>query len=261
MRALVALFLLTILAGCNRHPIPVVAKPASSTGSVVDGQENKDRVVVGSSRAVDAAVAGTPAQAAVNAATEAQRMAVAAAPAAEVKKALDERDVIIKNQTLEADRLRAEVASLKDAELKTQARTLRFIGVGALLVAGLLGYAHQYGMSGASLLTGVICFGLAQLISQPWFMPAVGGLTVVAIVAFGVAAWHSYKKGTLVKDTEAEAAELKATLAKVVPALDEAIKSVDSSAQDKIIGALRGVMDGSQKAVIHDIRAHISRNK
>lgn len=247
--------LILLLAGCDHSSKPVPVKPATETAPLASAQGRKDLIVTTKSQEIDAAVAGTAAQAVVNEATQAQRDAIIAAPAAQVESALKERDAIIKAQADQIAEKDKKIESLTDAELKTQARTLRFIGLGAFAVAALLAYARQLPLAAASALTGLICLGLAQLISQPWFMPAVGALTIVALVAFGVAAWHAYKQGTLAQKTEEEAARLKATLTKVVPTLDSALKDVDKTAQETVLGALSRAMDEDHKQVIRKARS------
>ena len=256
MKAIVlAVLILLSLTGCGHSPAPSANRPVTATAPVVEGQEKKDAAVLAATVSIDTAVEGTPAQPAVNAATEIQRVAVATAPAAVVKAVLIERDLTIKAKDATIAKLTDENADLKDAEMKTQAKTLRIIGLGAFAVAGLLGYARQLALAAASALTGLICLGLAQLISQPWFMPAVGALTVIALVAFGVAAWNAYKKHTLAQEAEAEAARVKATLVRVVPAIDGVLKGLTEEGKKTVLAALGRNMDRAHEAIIHKARA------
>ena len=255
MTRLISILSVILLTGCAHSAAPVAKAPVTATAPVVDGQEKKDAAVLAATVSIDTAVEGTPAAPVVNAATESQRIAVATAPASQVKAVLIERDLTIKTQAATITKLTDENADLLDAEMKTQAKTLRIIGLGAWAVAGLLAYARQIPLGAASALTGLICFGLAQLISQPWFMPAVGALTVIALVAFGIAAWHAYKKGTLAAEAEAEAARVKATLVRVVPAIDGVLKTLDEAGKKTVLAALGRRMDLDQEAVIHEARA------
>lgn len=251
-----ASLLFALLTGCS-HSVPAVATkpPVTATAPVVDSHEKKDAAVLAATVSIDTAVEGTPAAPVVNAATESQRVAVASAPAAQVKAVLIERDTTIKAQAATISKLTEENTDLKDAELKTQTKTLRIIGLVAFAVAGLLGYARQLPLAAASALTGLICLGLAQLISQPWFMPAVGALTVTALGAFGIAAWQAYHKHTLAQDAEAEAAKVKATLLRVVPAIDGVLKGMTEDGKKTVLAALGRHMDRDQEAVIHKARA------
>lgn len=191
--------------------------------------------------------------------TDAQRLAVLSAPASAVKQILTEKDATISVLLKTVSEKDKTIADLKDAELKTQAKTLRLIGLGLVAVAGLLLYARQIGLAAASALAGIISLGLAQLISQPWFMPAVGGLTVLALVGFGIAAWQSYKKHTLEADAVATTQKLKETLGVLVPAIDSAYDDAEASVKEvldkTVFSSLSRLMDASHKAVVKQVRA------
>lgn len=256
-------------------PKPVVVPPPNAA-PVVAGQQKKDDQVLGAAGKIDDIVAGSPTAEPVQEQTDAIRAAVAANPAADVAAVVASFGVVIQSyskaiavyddRTAAADKraavAEARVKALEDAELKAQAKTLRFAGLAALLVAGLLGYARQLPLAAAAALGGLVCLGLAQLVSQPWFMPAVAVAVAVVLVAVGIAAFHAYRKGDLAKKTQNEAARLKSTLARIIPTLDAAYDGAEADVREvldkTVFSSLSRVMNTDDKATVHELRANLT---
>jgi hypothetical protein len=250
-RAVFAVILLAVLFalnGCN-----TARKPSSAIepAPILASQEGKDTTIVSEAAKIDAiAPAAKPH-------TDAQRAAVAAAPAADVAKLVNGYEAKIKELTDQIVGLNKMIENLKDAEQKKQVATLRWFGLGALAIAGLLAWAQQVRFAAVGALVGMVSLGLAQIISQPWFMPTVGIASAVALIALGWAAWHAYKKGTLARNVESEASRLNAALTTIVPAVDSAIESLDDAAKTVIKNALSRSMDADHKRLIKEIRAKL----
>ncbi len=260
--------LMLALAGCpkaqpvSKPSVPVVTpKPAP----IVNGQTEKDVTVVGAADRIDGIVQGEAVADPVRVETDTIRAAVAANPAADVKALaaqFEEAVKLLREQLAASDKrakqLEAQIESLRDAEMKAQARDLRYAAFGLLAFAGLLGWAKQTMWSAASAIGALLCFGVAQIISQPWFMPACAVAVALGLAAFGWAAVHAYRKHELATKVEKEAAKLRDTLTRVVPAVDSVIEEVgdaSKSLKDKLRAAMTGADGAKAKATIHEIRA------
>jgi hypothetical protein len=240
---------LLLSVGCQHAPAAVT--PPVASAPIIASQEGKDAAVLSEAAKIDAVAPAAKPH------TDAQRAAVAAAPAADVAKLAKEYDAKTKEQAEHIGKLTDMITDLKDAEQIKQVATLRWIGLGLLLVAGLLAWAQQIRFAAVAGLVGIASLGLAQLISQPWFMPAVGIATGVAFIALGWAAWHDYQKGTLARKVEQESTRLKDALTTIVPAVDEAIASLDSATQTVVKTALSRAMDSDHKQLVKEIRAKL----
>ena len=155
-------------------------------------------------------------------------------------------------------KLEAAIERMRSAEQRSQALWFRGVGLGAMVLAGLLGWARQIQLAAAAALCGILCLGLAQLVSQSWFMPACAVAVGAILIGFGWAAVHAYRKQELAGKVEKEAAKLKDTLARVVPAVDSVMEEVgDASAslKAKLRAAMTGADGAKAKATIHEIRA------
>ncbi|HEX2099372.1 MAG TPA: hypothetical protein VHF69_01845, partial [Candidatus Synoicihabitans sp.] len=260
---------LMLWPGCQRVPSSPERMPRPVAAPVLQAHAHKDEVILSAADRIDAAAMGSSVEVPVSAFTAEQRAAVAAAPAQDLAALVQSFD---RAMTAAEDRAKAanerairaekQVEALKDVELKTQVRTLRWIGLGAFVAAGLLVWARQFSFGATVALVGLGALGLAQVVSQPWFMPAVGITAALALVAFGIAAWHNYRKGTLAAKVAHEADKLRGTLAKVVPVLDDAYDNADASVREvldkTIFESLSRVMDHQTKAVVHQLRADAS---
>jgi hypothetical protein len=237
------------LSGCNTSPHKLT--PVIEAAPVILSQGTKDTTILREADSIDAI---TP-QAKPH--TDAQRAAVAAAPAENVAKLASGYEAKLKELTNRIADLGKTIEDLKDAEQKKQVATLRWIGLGALAIAGLLAWAQQIRFAAVGALVGLVSLGLAQLISQPWFMPAVAVASGIALLALGWAAWHAYQKGTLARKVELESERLKGALTKIVPAVDSSLGALDAATRTVIETALSRAMDEDHKKLIKEIRAKL----
>lgn len=265
--ALLLCMLALVAGGCAHEQAHVPRAPVAVpvADPVVAGQQSKDEIVTASANSIDKIVEATPEAAPVKAETDSIRAAVAANPAADVKLLVvqfEEAVRLLREQLTAADKratqLAAAVESLRNAEMRAQAKSLRVGALAAIALAGLLAYARQFVWAGALGAGSVLAFGLAQLVSQPWFMTACTVVVVLILAAVGWAAVHAYRKHELAAKVEKEAAKLKDALVRVVPAVDSAIDELgDAGAKvkAKLRSAMTGATGAKAKATIHEIRA------
>jgi hypothetical protein len=214
-------------------------------------QEGKDTTIVSEAAKIDAiAPAAKPH-------TDAQRAAVAAAPAADVAKLVSGYDTKIKELTDSIADLSKTIENLKDAEQKKQVATCRWIGLGALALAVLLAYLKLGEWSLVSGGVGMLSLGLAQLISQPWFTTALNCALAVCAAGLAFAAWRSYRRNTLAADATEQLDRLKGALTKIVPAVDSSLGALDAATRTVIETALSRAMDEDHKKLIKEIRARL----
>lgn len=242
---LIVLSLLAV-AGCST---PRTARPAVVSAPVVTSQEGKDRTVLSEAAKIEVMAPQTKPH------TDAQRLAVAAAPAADVSRLVIAYEAQIKDLNDRVAGFSKTIENLKDVELKRQVAWLRWFGFGAFAVAGLLVWARQFEFSATAALAGIASLGLAQLISQPWFMPAVGIAAGLAFVAVGYIAYRKYQKDTLARSIAVDAERMKSALTTIVPAVDSALAALDSAAQSVVKSALSRAMDSDHKALVKEIKA------
>ena len=184
MNPTVALVALIALTGCSTSRAPAL-RPAVVSAPVVASQEGKDRAVLSEAAQIDAiAPAAKPH-------TDAQRAAVAAAPAADVSR-------LVKALEAEAAQLLKEIATLTKERDEARNQTDRTIIIGgyalaALLVAGgvatfflmaqlaFLGPRIGYALIGAggSVFVMLQCYQWTK--AHPW----VTGATLLFLVAAG----------------------------------------------------------------------------
>ena len=159
----------------------------------------------------------------------------------------------------------AEVNRLQSAVRRKQVLYLNIAGAALVLLFGLgVGFG---GVAGARIawplgVIGVLCFGLAQLVSQWWFMWACAG---VGLIGLGLAGWwvySHYKLNNLHQALAVKSSQLQGALGDVIPVLDHAYDNADQAAKellDKLIfEKLSCKMDASTKGVIHQVRANIA---
>ena len=265
---LAILLLAALCGGCvSDKPQPREHVATPDAARVVVGQAGKDETVLDAANTVDAVVAKEAPQVVepVKEQTDRIREAVAANPAADIKRLADQFTTALealREQLAAADarsvKLEAAIERMRSAEQRSQALWFRGVGLGAMVLAGLLGWARQIQLAAAAALCGILCLGLAQLVSQSWFMPACAVAVGAILIGFGWAAVHAYRKQELAGKVEKEAAKLKDTLARVVPAVDSVMEEVgDASAslKAKLRAAMTGADGAKAKATIHEIRA------
>lgn len=267
MKSIAAIALLSILlVGCDQTTqIPVVTPDSKP---VLGAHEKKDETIKQAANNIDkTAETKAPAVAPeVRTQTDAIREAIAAAPAAQIDAlSADFRRAItaLESQVKEAEKARQKAEerakALEDAEMKAQARTLRFVALGLLLVSGVLFYGRQVQFALVATAAALLLFGLAQLISQPWFMWACTGVCIIILASLAYAGWKSYQKGTIGDDVAREKERLSAALKKIVPALDEAQDELDDAAKQALRSTLARLMDDDHKALVHEVRAALKK--
>lgn len=242
---------LLCLTGCASKYVPSVLKPLAAP--IVGKQVAKDEKILGATNRIEAVVEGNEAKAEVVAETQNIKAAIAEAPGKEVQALVATYDLTIQS-------LEKRLKDAEDSELKAQARWLRWFGLGAVGFALLLFYLKQPGLGGAAFLGGLVALGLAQLVSQPWFMPAVTVGVGAVVVAICIGAYQAYRKNFLADLAKQEAEEVKDTLGKVVPVLDRTYDNAKGAAKDvfekEIFPALSRAMDASQKRMVHKVRIY-----
>jgi len=254
MKTIVALVVAALaLSGCATiRRAPAVASPVA-VKAIAASHEAKDTAIIAEAAKIDAIAPAAREH------TDAQRAAVASAPAADLKPAFAVLESRIQELTKANETQAKQIAALKDVELRTQAKSLRWFGLAAFALAAVLAYIRRVEFAALAALAGLLSLGLAQLISQPWFMPA-----VTIAVALGVAggAWaviHAYRKGDLAAKTERESARLRGTLETLVPAVDAALESLDTAGKETVRAALSRLMDSEHKSLIHEVRATLAK--
>ena len=253
LRCVVVVFVVLTLTGCQttraKAPLPA---PAVDSKAIAASHEAKDTTVIEEAAKIDAIAPQAKAH------TDAQRAAVASAPAAELKPAFAILESRIAEQAKTIARQAEQIAALQDAELRAQVRTMRWFGFGCILAAAALGYARQIQFAVIAAGLGVLSLGAAQLwatvASHPLFKPVLGGSIALGLAGLAWAAIHAYKKGDLAKKTEREAERLKDTLKVVVPVLDDA-KAQLGDAFAPVLAKLSSQMDWEEKQLVKRIRA------
>jgi uncharacterized protein YjeT (DUF2065 family) len=254
--SILAIFLLT---GCPSIRGKVTqSNQAILPAPVLASQHEREKVQFKAAEAIDVTVAGTSVEVPVKAETAKIVQANQSAPASGVETLVNAYETTIKAQVKEIEELKKQVEAAKNAELKTQAATLRWFGLGAIAIAALLGYARQIQFAAIAGLVGLGSLGLAQLVTQPWFMPAVTAVCGIILVAVGFVIYRSLKDGTLSDKAKAEAAEIKEALSVIVPVLDEAKAKLGEVFTANVLDPLSKRMDYAEKQVIKSIRKETS---
>lgn len=253
MRAALTLFCFA-LAGCASSKVRVPAPHPVPVATITANHAAKDATVAEEADKIDAiAPAAKPH-------TDAQRAAIAAAPASELKPAFAILESRIAEQAGTIEKQAKHIAALQDAELRAQVRTMRWFGFGCILAAVALGYARQIQFAVVAGGLGALSLGAAQLwasvASHPLFQPVLGGGIVLALAGLAWAAIHAYKKGDLAAKTLREKERLTETLAVIVPALDDA-KAELGEAFKPTLARLSSKMDETQKRIVKTVRATV----
>lgn len=155
------------------------------------------------------------------------------------------------------------LAAQRSEEAAAQARDLRWAAAGCLAIF-LLGAGFGQ-LAGLRLvwpfgLIALLLFGLAQIVTQPWFMPACGIALLLGLAGAGYWIWQHYRAGTLAQDAKEKAEKFSAVAKAVVPVLDEAYDSATEPLKqlldEKVFGPLSKAMHNTEaKATVHEIRA------
>lgn len=109
-----------------------------------------------------------------------------------------------------------------------------------------------------SVLAGLACFGLAQIVSQSWFKWAVLGVVGVGFAVCGWWVWKKHQAGVLKERLAQKADALTGTLKEIVPVLDEAYDGAEAQVKDlldrTIFQRLKDAMTDDQRALVKSIR-------
>lgn len=287
---IVTLMVLWLLAALGCQSGPRAAAPAArapiASAPVVKAQQAKDDTVKAAAERIEAnntAAPDSPQKPLIAEDAAVVVAAVAAAPAADVAKIVAEYEARLKADAsdLSAARKVGEekdkaiaardqtIADLKNETLRRTAWTIVLVSLGIIGVSVVAIVLSPNKLSalmsaGPAALVGVLGLGLAQIVAQPWFKWACGG---VAIVATAAGIWwmiRQHQKGSLDRALAEKAALAESTLGKLVPAIDDTIKHARSTAETEgerllkdLLGKLSGKMDGKEKALIHSVRASI----
>lgn len=257
---LVLASLVILCAGCHTKPAKDGSRSSSAPvpAPVLAAQAEREKIQFEAAQAIDATVTGTSVEAPIKAETAKITQANTAAPVAQIDALVKAYERTIEAGQVEIAKLKEQVEAAKNAELKTQAATLRWFGLGALAVAALLGYARQIQFAAISGLVGLGSLGLAQLVTQPWFMPAVTAVCAIILVAVGVVIYRSLKQGTLASKAQHEAQQIKEALAVIVPVLDEAKGKLGDAFKVNVLDELSKRMDWAEKQAIKQLRKETS---
>jgi hypothetical protein len=156
--------------------------------------------------------------------------------------------------------LRKEIDELKNQALREQARWLTWTGVGLFAAFGvslIIGQLAAAAKTWPLALLGAGCFGLAQLISHPWFLRSFVGLLVAGVAYSAYYVFDRHREGRLRRSLEKKADVLK----QIVPVLDDAYDSAADSLKQaldaNIFARFSAVLDRDQKATVHQVRAEV----
>jgi hypothetical protein len=165
------------------------------------------------------------------------------------KKAQDAaRDAIAKEQVMWLNRIGAACAAIA------------IVGTGLAAVFGGLTALRAVAPFSAIFIIGALsCFGFAQIVGQPWFKWTVLGSSIIITGIASWWVWAKYKTDTLKQEAEANAAQLKGVLTKVVPVLDRAYSDASQAGKElmdsSIFTPLNSEMENKDKATVLQIKA------
>lgn len=177
-----------------------------------------------------------------------------------------ERDSAAQKLQAAVDEMRksyeTKLQAARDAERAKQVKYLNLGGVAALLIFGLaVGFGGLAGLKVGWIfgLLSVVCFGLAQIVAQWWFMWAILIACGGVIIAMCAWAYIHYRQGNLKAAAEQKASAFETFAQDVVPTLDSAYDAADAATKqvldDTIFSKLSAMMDKSTKSLVHLVRA------
>lgn len=157
---------------------------------------------------------------------------------------------------------------IDDANNAATATQVHMLDLAALACLALFGLGLGFGGAAGLKLSwpfgvfSVLCFGLAQIIAQWWFMWACGGAIVIAGAAAAWWVYKHYKLGTLKEAAEAKVTQVTGVLGQMVPVLDNAYEAGDAATKavldNGVFSPLSQMMNRDEKALIHTVRATVT---
>jgi len=190
MRRAAYVLALLCLAGCSRSPVAPLRVPASA--EIIGGQKGKDATVLAEADKIDAITPDAKPH------TDAQRAAVAAAPAADVEKLDAQWKAVVAQLTKERDEARRERDEARNATDKAiiiggyaLAAILLALGVASFFLAAqvpLLGPRISIALIAAA----ASVFGMLQAYQWTKAHPWITGITGLLLLVSGVLAYSNH---------------------------------------------------------------------
>lgn len=155
------------------------------------------------------------------------------------------------------DRLNAQLEEEKKSFLRKVGYALTGVAILLVLAGGFLIYTGvQSGAPFKAVVKAVACFvvagvliGLAVVINQPWFIPAVLIGTGIAVLAIAAYVWSEYREAKERKVLDQDATIAEKTLTKVASVIDQIPD------KEKMEALLARHMNDDEKALILELRA------
>lgn len=261
MRHLV-LALCLLLTACQTGKRQDPVRPPESA-PVLAGQAEKDKVIVAAADTIDQKAKGTTVEADIKASTDAQRAAVKTYPAADVERITSEYQATIDSMNKDIAAKAKQISDLQDAEKKKQVFWLRLAGIVAVIATAALVYFGLRAFAGLAGTIALVCLGMAQLISQPWFDTVFNWTLAVVAAAFvgvGLYEFRSHaRRRALTSDESAKAKETREALLVAIEHLDTARAALPDLAPH--YDAMEKDWDWSEKEILKELRREIAIRK
>lgn len=174
----------------------------------------------------------------------------------------EEHEAYEKRIKEDADATAAAFKAQREGVLHEQAKWLSIAAAGCLAIFLLgAGFGQLAGLKivWPFSIYAILLFGLAQIVAQPWFIWAVGGVVVVGGIVTGAWVRRHYLQGDLLQAAKDKAAKLASVAKPTVEVLDKAYENAEPSVKawldEHVFNVLSGKMDAAAKAAVHEVRA------
>lgn len=191
---------------------------------------------------------------------EAQRQKAAAAQAALVAAEKQQAAELEKNRAANQAKLdeankKADAAVQKAYEENQKTIVWILVGIGGLCILAGIGLAiatqgTSLVRSGIAVACGGVCFGLAKVISHPWFNTVFIASLVLLAVCGGAYMWYEWKCSRELKEGKV----IKETAEQLVQVMDAHGVAVTKGEVTPVGAELRGKMDKAHKLAIRKLR-------